>query len=215
MPECPGWRCSRGWTILALFWLVFGLLLGGPAQAHKVVASAWVEGTDLVGEIGFSNGKPAPPGTPVEVFDHELRKLGETATDEDGLFRFSAPSRPGDERGGGLAGEAIKGVALTVRADLGAGHLAEIRLSPEEVAPLAGGSASDTPQGSAETLGPTNEALRALIAEAVRQEVQPLRREIVQLKEQTGLQQILGGMGYIAGLFGLLFFVYGRRPTRA
>lgn len=210
MPDCPAWRCGRGWTILALPWLVFGLLLGGPAQAHKVVASAWVEGTELVGEIGFSNGKPAPPGTRVELFDHELRKLGETATDEDGLFRFSPPSRLGD----GLAGEAVEGVALTVRSDLGAGHLAEVRLSPEEVAPIAGRPASDTPRGSAETLGPTDEALRVLIAEAVRQEVQPLRKEIVQLKEQTGLQQILGGMGYIAGLFGLLFFVYGRRPTQ-
>jgi cobalt/nickel transport system permease protein len=101
-----------------------GVLLGGPAQAHKVVASAGVEGTEILGEVGFSNGKTAPPGTMVEVFD------------------------------------------------------------------------------------------RALIAETVRQELQPLRREIVQLKEQSGLQQILGGMGYIAGLFGLLFFVHGRRPAR-
>ncbi|NCC26682.1 MAG: cobalt ABC transporter permease [Gammaproteobacteria bacterium] len=186
------------------------LLLGGPAQAHKVVASAWVEGTDLVGEIGFSNGKPAPPGTLVEVFDHALRKLGETATAEDGLFRFSRSNGLGNE----LSGEAVEGVALTVRSDLGAGHLAEIRLSPAEAAPLSGRSASDALQGVAETLTPTDSELRALIAEAVRQEVQPLRREIVQLKERAGLQQILGGIGYIAGLFGLLFFVYGRRPTR-
>jgi nickel transport protein len=206
MPKCPGRRYGRGWIILALI----GLLLGGPAQAHKVVASAWVEGTDLVGEIGFSNGKAVPPGTLVEVFDHALRKLGETATGEDGLFRFSRPNGLGH----GLSGEAVEGVALTVRSDLGAGHLAEIRLSPEEVAPISGRSASDPPQGLAETVIPTDSELRALIAEAVRQEVQPLRKEIIQLKEQTGLQQILGGMGYIAGLFGLLFFVYGRRLTQ-
>ncbi|NIY97843.1 cobalt ABC transporter permease, partial [Salipiger sp. HF18] len=47
--------------------------------------------------------------------------------------------------------------------------------------------------------------------EAVRDEVRPLRREIAAYREHNDLQSILGGIGYIVGLFGLGFYLAARR----
>ena len=57
-------------------------------------------------------------------------------------------------------------------------------------------------------------AERDAIAEAVRNEVRPLRREIAAYKEKNDLQTILGGIGYIAGLFGVGFYVAARRRLK-
>jgi nickel transport protein len=55
---------------------------------------------------------------------------------------------------------------------------------------------------------------KAALAEAVRNELKPLRREIIALKEKNDLQSVLGGIGYIVGLFGLWFFIAGRRLAK-
>jgi nickel transport protein len=58
-------------------------------------------------------------------------------------------------------------------------------------------------------------AQREIVAEAVRNEMRPLRREIIAMKEKNDLQSILGGIGYIVGLFGLWFFLAARRQKAA
>jgi nickel transport protein len=52
---------------------------------------------------------------------------------------------------------------------------------------------------------------RLAIAEAVRDEIRPLRREIAAYREKNDLQTVLGGIGYIMGLFGLYFYIAARR----
>ena len=56
--------------------------------------------------------------------------------------------------------------------------------------------------------------MRAMIAEAVRDEVKPLRREIAAYKEKNDLQAVLGGIGYIVGLFGIGFYLAARGKLR-
>ena len=182
---------------------------GAPAMAHKVVASAWADGADIEGEVGFSNGDMAPAASLVEVFGPDGAKLGETEVDDEGVFRFT-PTQP---------------VPHTFRVDMGAGHVAETTLSVEEL-PIAlrrqaeGGAAAAPAaapaapvSGSAVTAG--NVDLEAMIEEAVRREVRPLRRDIAASEEKHDLQSLIGGLGYIAGIFGLLFFVAGWRRSKA
>jgi len=179
------------------------------AWAHKVLLGLWPDGSDIEGELGFSNGDMAAPGTLVEVLGPDGEPIGETRVTEEGLFRFT-PTRS---------------VPHTFRANLGAGHVAKASLPMDEMPKIrdsgtaAGEAASVESQAvvpvsaerpaDAPTLDPT--ALETLIAEAVRREVKPLRRELSALKEKIGFQQVLGGLGYIAGISGLLFFVYARR----
>ena len=53
-----------------------------------------------------------------------------------------------------------------------------------------------------------------MIAKAVQRQVRPLRKELTAYREKKNLQDILGGIGYICGIFGLAFFYYARRSRR-
>lgn len=174
----------------------------GPAWAHKVIASVYASGAVIEGEIGFSNGDMASNAL-VQVTDEAGNALGEAKTDENGAFTFTP----------------TKAVAHVFRADLGAGHVAEVVMAVEDLPPsLHGGGAPPAalPTGpKAETAAaPLDDRQRDLLAELVRREVKPLRQEIAAYKEKNDVQSILGGIGYIAGLFGLGFFLSARRRLK-
>ncbi|ARE42279.1 Substrate-specific component NikM of nickel ECF transporter (plasmid) [Rhodovulum sp. P5] len=187
-----------------------------PALAHKVVASVFPSGQVIEGEVGFSNGDMAVD-TVVEVIGEDGTKLGEVVTDGDGFFTWR-PTGPGP---------------LLFRADLGAGHVAEVVMPAEEVAQVLGQALAAVtnpgpPAGASlvdDSIAPTAEAPgttaapqsglsdtdKAAIAAIVRDEMRPLRREIAAYKEHHDLQTILGGIGYIFGLFGLGFYLAAQR----
>jgi nickel transport protein len=192
----------------ALVFAIAALLASVPVHAHKVVASVWADGDSVEGEVGLSNGTMAPAGTPVEVLGPNGEKLGETTTDGDGLFRYTP----------------TQAVTHVFRADLGAGHVAQATLAADELpidlirgarAGTAGsddGAVAPVPETPAVSQSPP--ALEGMIAEAVRREIKPLRKELTAYKEKNDMQSILGGLGYICGIFGLAFFLYARRGAK-
>ncbi|WP_444464714.1 cobalt ABC transporter permease [Rhodobacter capsulatus] len=173
-----------------------------PALAHKVIASVYPAGARIEGEIGFSNGDMAV-NTTVSVTDPAGRVLGETVTDDAGGFTFT-PAEPVDH---------------LFRADLGAGHVAEVTLPAAEVAAILGkavSSAAPAAASGASAAAPQAASIDAeQIAALMRDEIRPLRQEIAAYKEKNDLQTILGGIGYIAGLFGLGFYLAARRRLMA
>lgn len=179
--------------------LALVLVAGGQAQAHKVVASAYVEGDVVEGEIGFSNGDVAADAL-VEVFDDAGAKIGEARTDKDGVFRYK-PTRQ---------------LAHVFRADLGAGHVAKVRMPADELPGAVGVTVTESVVAAegAQPVMPASAEQRAMIAEAVREEIKPLRREIAAYKEKNDLQSILGGIGYIIGLFGVGYYLAARHKLR-
>lgn len=185
----------RKWLLIIAF-----MSLSVPAHAHKVIASAWLDGNDIEGEVGLSNGEMAKDGTLVEVFDDQDNKLGETTISTDGLFRFT-PTKP---------------VAHHFTANLGAGHVASVIVSRDEL-PDNLQSPKQTPTTSVpQKMAPSSPSvqssdLKHMIAKVVRQEVQPLRKEIASYKEKNDLQSILGGIGYILGLTGVIFYIAAKR----
>lgn len=197
-------------TKKALATLLLALALAGgralPALAHKVVAGAYVAGDHIEGEIGFSDGSMAK-NIDVEVLAEDGSTLGMVRTGEDGTFTFT-PSRK---------------VTHIFRADLGGGHVADFRVEasdlPGGATPAAAGQPGPAAAGrevmAASAGAPVGitDAQRSALTEAVRNEVRPLRREIIALKEKNDLQSVLGGIGYIVGLFGLWFFLAARRQN--
>ena len=183
---------------LAVVALALGLVLAGPppALAHKVIAAAYPAGDGIEGEVGFSNGDMAAD-TPVQVFDETGALMGEARTDADGFFVYT-PTRK---------------VTHVFKADLGAGHVATFTLDAADVpAPTETGAEAASTGDAISARGSAD--LEALIARAVRDEMRPLRRELTAFKEKNDLQTVLGGIGYILGLFGLAFFLLARRQTR-
>jgi nickel transport protein len=174
-----------------------------PALAHKVIAGVFPAGDAIEGELGFSNGDMAV-AQEVIVFGPDGAEIGRTITDGDGFFLFT-PQQP---------------VAHTFRADMGAGHVAEVTMPAKDVAKIMGVAAelveavaNDTATGNGATItvASLSDKERLAIAEAVRDEIRPLRREIAAYREKNDLQSILGGIGYIMGLFGLGFYIAARR----
>ncbi|WP_161594641.1 cobalt ABC transporter permease [Marimonas lutisalis] len=172
------------------------MLLPGAVWAHKVIVSVYAAGDMIEGEIGLSSGAMAGDVV-VEVFDADGTKLGETVTDADGFFTY----RP------------EQAVALHFRADLGSGHVAQavmpvedlpegLRAAPAGAVPVAAQTSAAAPVAAVD---------EARIAEIVRDELRPLRREIAAMKDETDLRDILGGLGFIAGLFGAGFYIAARR----
>lgn len=181
--------------------LILALTAPVPALAHNVISSVFPSGSDIEGEIGFSSGDMATD-LKIEVFDEAGNKLGETKTDAEGFFIFT-PTQP---------------VTHIFRGDLGAGHVAEVTMPAAEVAALMGQDAAASaaaasvavPSSMAGPSGLSDQA-RAELATMIRTELRPLRQEISAYKNKNDLQTILGGLGYIAGLFGLGFYIAARR----
>ena len=189
--------------------LILALAAPLPALAHNVISSVFPSGSDIEGEIGFSNGDMATDLL-VEVFDEAGNKLGETKTDADGFFLYT-PTQP---------------VTHIFRGDLGAGHVAEIVMPAIEVAELMGQEAAASSAGASVLSGdPTpvtpqavaglTDETRDQIATMLRRELRPIRQELTALKTETNFQSILGGIGYIVGLFGLGFYIAARRKLEA
>jgi len=176
-----------------------------PAFAHKVLASVFPSGEAIEGEVGFSNGDMAVDLT-ILVFGPDGEALGQTKTDSDGFFIFK-PEQP---------------VAHTFHGDLGAGHIADVTMPAEEVAAILGKAvlaSSDVgaaampmaPASGVVTIAALSDEERNAIAVVVRDEIRPLRREMAATREHQNMQSILGGIGYILGLFGLGFYLAARR----
>ncbi|MDG4720958.1 MULTISPECIES: cobalt ABC transporter permease [Thalassospira] len=192
---------------LATAFLLAGLVVSsGAAHAHKVIASVFPSGSNVEGEIGFSNGDMAAD-TLVEVFGPAGNKIDEVKTDSDGFFVYT-PSQKVD---------------LLFRADLGAGHIAEARFAIADLSDIAdiavqsgvtGNAQQKTEANSDPAKGNRSEITaeqEAVIAAIIRDELRPLRREITAYKEKNDLQSILGGIGYIFGFFGIAYYLAARR----
>ena len=190
-----------------LFLVCMLILAPLPALAHKVIAGVFPAGDAIEGELGFSNGDMAA-AKEVIAFGPDGTELGRILTDSDGFFLYS-PTMP---------------VAHTFKADLGAGHVAEITMPAEEVAEIMGVEVAvtetATPDAPAEGLATVvvaslSDEERAMIAKVVRDETRPLRREIAAYREHNDMQTILGGIGYIVGLFGIGFYFAARKKMAA
>ena len=187
--------------------LAAAALVSEDAFAHKVVAAVFVEGEAIEGEVGFSNGNPAKPGLKVQVHDPDGRLLGETVTDEDGLFRFVPTSR----------------VEHRFVIDLGMGHVAQAILSADQLPDGMGGTTEATAATvstapSPKTAGVAASAavtaapdLRVQIDKAVASQIRPLRKDLAAFKEEVRWRDVLGGIGYILGLTGIGLWVAARR----
>jgi nickel transport protein len=177
------------------------LIAGLPAAAHHVVATAYAIGNTIEGEVGFSNGTMAAQGIVVQVRDANDQLLGETIVSGGGIFKFIATQR----------------TEHRFSADLGAGHVMNVSVPADELpgalpGDLSRGVKVSAPaQASELTPGISHAALEHVVREAVAAQVNPLRRELAQYQERTTMRDVLGGIGYIFGLFGLAGWLHSRR----
>ena len=187
------------------FFVLLAMLFALPASAHNVVGGVYAIGSTIEGEAGFSNGAMASAGTKVIVTDVAGNVVLETATDDEGFFTMEATAR----------------VDHIFRMEMGSGHVLEMVLPAEELPEsLAGGDVATAaaPAAKASTGAAVQydeAAMQGMIEKAVAKQVKPLRKELRAFQEKAGLQDILGGIGYIFGLCGIGMWWRQRKQAQA
>ncbi|BCP54824.1 hypothetical protein K32_34410 [Kaistia sp. 32K] len=177
--------------------LVLLALLVAPASAHRLKVFASAIGGNIEGEAYFVGSGPAADIS-VTLRDNAGKPLQTGMTGADG--RFALPvSATGD---------------VQVIVDAHDGHIARFTVAGDAAAPPA---APPSPEGAAAPAAAPAQATVPLaeIELAVARKVAPLAEQIDALESSLRLRDIIGGVGYIVGLFGLLAFVKSRRKGDA
>ncbi|MDI6795582.1 MAG: hypothetical protein QMD09_01490 [Desulfatibacillaceae bacterium] len=189
-----------------------GLILAGPAFAHRVNVFAWADGDLIRVEAKFSGSGPVKNGE-VSVSGQDGNTLVTGLTDSKGEFAFPVPLKsdlvvtvkagPGHEsswtiREGELAGTAVSSTSAGDEA-------------PQQ-ADMQKPSAKDAGQGDVSD-AVLSEIVKDAVEKALESRLQPVVRMVVdQQTKGPGLRDILGGIGYILGLMGLgVFLVYRKK----
>jgi hypothetical protein len=185
--------------------LPFLLLSSLVVDAHNVVGGVYVNGFDIEGEAGFSNGTMANAGTKVKITDQSGTPLGEVETDDQGFFIFTAKKK----------------ITHVFEINMGAGHILKMQLPADELPDDldSGAATTNTNSGTnkSSTLvsnvakGESSPINTLHLEKAIAKQIIPLRKEIQALKEKSGLRDIIGGIGYIFGLLGLVALIRERK----
>jgi nickel transport protein len=184
---------------------IIGLLLCTPLQAHRLKVFATAEGARIDGTAYFVGGAKAS-GATIEVLDPQGRELARVTPDEDGAFSYIATQRMdhefvADSRDGHRA-------SWTVRAD----ELPADLPPPDDTGSLPEQPAADGQVPvSAPAAAVDDGKLVSLVERAVARQVRPLREELDAYGDRVRLHDILGGLGYIAGIAGLGLWWRNRR----
>lgn len=177
------------------------------ADAHKVLLYAYVEGNTIHAEGYFGDGKKVVNSL-VEVMDNNGNKLLEGKTDTEGQFIFEAPKK--DD--------------LTLVLTASMGHRATFKIAANKIA-LPGVPAEAVPETEKTAIQKlplkntapvrniiTAEEVRAIVSESLDRKLKPVVNAILESR-QTGpsVTEILGGIGYILGIFGVILYFKSRR----
>lgn len=180
--------------------LVLAALLGVHTSvwAHNMRMSVYIEGNNLEGEIYYvGGGNAAASGAAVDLITSG-DVIATTTTDQDGLFVFSSVS-PAD---------------YLVRGDAGQGHVATFDVKKNEFIGID--SSTDSTQNklgedAASVQSAPGEINAQQLQVAITKAIRPLREQIDLYEAKTRFHDILGGIGYVFGLFGLLVLIKQRR----
>lgn len=202
-------------ALAALLWVS----LSGVSSAHRVTIFAWVDGDTVHTESKTGGGKSVK-GASVSVLGDDGNPLLTDKTDDGGRFSFRVPQK----------------TDLTVVLKAAMGHKAQWKIPAGELPPIS--ERSDIPvadQSQPETVGkyqhPSGDVaknrsegseglsrreMEKLIDEALDRKLKPL---ITHLSESAHdgprVTDVVGGIGYIFGLVGLVFYILSRNDRRS
>lgn len=174
--------------------------------AHKIKIFATGEGDSISGYVYFPGGKRAK-GVTVKLFRADGKKVAETEANNRGEFRFSV-SLLCDYR---VEVETVDGhrASFGVEACELSQNLPRLQVSGPGESAMQKETESPPKNGSI-----SMEDLRRMLEGSVSRQIRPLREQLDRYEERIRLRDIVGGIGYIIGVFGVVFFILARRRTR-
>ncbi len=193
-------------TFVALFWLPVAV------WAHGLHVFGWVEGDTGHVESYFSQTKRAAHAR-VEVYDMNEQMLLAGTTDARGNFSFKLPLR----------------ADLRIVVSPGMGHKNDFVLRAEAMGRVAGreqvAEKVMNPQTSRAPVTVDPQQLEEMIREAVdhslehalEEKLAPLNKTVREMRRPQGVsvRDVIAGLGYIFGIFGLALFLFQRRGKKS
>lgn len=211
----------RRWLIPVVIGL-FLLSAASPAPAHRVLVYAYTEGDILHTESKFVGSGAVQQGH-VQILDQRTgRNLLSGTTDDQGKFSCKIPPEA-----------AVQRLDLLIAVEASMGHRGEWQLKAESYLPSPGvASSAATPVAPTATTTPatpTSAAPADLTTAAIDRQVleevldKTLERQLSPIKgmlaesqgHRTTLTDIIGGIGYIMGIFGLLAYFQSRKKRNS
>jgi nickel transport protein len=212
--------CKR--YLMAAMLGLFLLSLATPALAHRVLVFAFAEGDTIHTESKFVGSGAVQKGQ-VLVQD---KKTGQTlltgTTDDQGKYSFKIPPEA-------MAGK----LDLLIVTEAAMGHKGEWLLKADSY--LSGGksttaaaapgvstsatpSSLTSPAAAAGAKDPNidQQALEAALDKSLERHLAPLKEMLTDLTiHRTSFTDILGGLGYIMGIFGLLAYFMSKKQPKS
>ena len=190
---------NKLYLILIFIFLII-IMINISAFAHKVNIFAYVEGDKVYSESYFNDGKKCVDSK-IEVFDNQENKLLEGITDENGEFSFKTPQEEGN-------------LKIVLIASMG--HRAEYIISADELGDTVGlvkeGLKEPVSVVFPEVSSFDLKEIQLLIEDALDKKLEPILREIKRSQEhKTAPTEIIGGIGYIIGIFGIIAYFLSRK----
>jgi nickel transport protein len=186
---------------LLLFTFSLVIIMSTNASAHRMKVFAWVEGDTVGGEAYFMGGEMIA-NAKIELIAGQ-QVVAAKQSDSAGQFIFDAVT-PGNYQ---------------IRADAGQGHIASFDIAQTEFATEAPAvtatttttNTNSTVASPAVTCVQTSVLTSAQLETAIAKAIRPLREEIDQYEAKVRMHDVLGGIGYIFGLFGFWMLLRSRR----
>ena len=209
--------CTR--YLIAIILCLCLLTLATPALAHRVLVFAFAEGDIIHTESKFVGSGGVQKGQ-VLVQD---KKTGQTlltgTTDDQGKFSFKIPPEAKDgkldlliitEAAMGHKGEWL----LKADSYLTGGKSTTVAAAPVVPAPTSSAPSTSLVAAGAKAASVDQQALEAALDKSLERHLAPLKEMLTDLTiHRTSLTDVIGGIGYIAGIFGLwAFFMSKKQP---
>jgi len=194
---------NKPYLILIFIFLII-MIVDISVFAHKVNIFAYVEGGKIYTESYFNDGKNCIDSR-IEVFDNQGNKLLEGLTDEEGMFSFEVPSE----------GLIIGDLKLILTASMG--HRAEYIIPANELGESVAESTQEKSEEPASKISSEISSfdlkeIQSLIENTMDEKLKPIMREIKKSQEdRISPTEIIGGIGYIIGIFGMIAYFLSRK----
>jgi nickel transport protein len=189
-----------------------------PALAHRVLVFAYVAGDTIHTESKFVPNTPVRQGE-IRVLEQKTNQVLLTGkTDAHGKFSFKIPAPAAAQR---------MDLKIVVAADQGhqgewllkaAGYLPGLKTAAGATpAPSSPGASPPLPVATETKPGAMDaKLLEETVNQALERQLAPINQKLAEMTvHRTSLTDIIGGLGYILGFFGIWAYLQSKRKKKS
>jgi len=164
--------------------------------AHRVDIFPYIENGKIVVEGYFSDGTPAR-NSKVKIYNENGEKIAEGKTDEKGICSFPIPENTD---------------RLKISLIAGMGHRTETSFSIGKEIEQSGNEVKKEEGKKTKNSEETNKKIETdEVEKAVEEAIKPLIKMMEEERRRIKISDVIGGIGYILGIFGLIALLYKRK----